>query len=98
MSNLTRHRIGTGADIARATLERPKLPTYEGPPGREISNDIPSHGTKPTKVKMAEATAKKESLQYTGTYVKGIGQMHKSNAIPVVDPEHAVAIAKMRRG
>lgn len=34
---------------------------------------------------------------YTGTKVKGIGTMHKSNAVPVFSDEEAVAIATMRR-
>jgi len=35
---------------------------------------------------------------YTGTKVKGIGTMHKSNAVPIFSDEEAVAIATMRRG
>jgi len=42
--------------------------------------------------------AKKESMKYTGTYVKGIATMHKSNAVPIVSKEHATDIARMRRG
>ena len=38
-----------------------------------------------------------ESAQYTGTYIKGIGTLHKSNAVPVVDEEHMKDIARMRR-
>ena len=34
---------------------------------------------------------------YTGTMVKGIATMHKSNAVPVFSDEEAVAISKMRR-
>jgi hypothetical protein len=34
---------------------------------------------------------------YTGTKVKGIGTMHKSNAVPIFSDEEAVAIANMRR-
>jgi hypothetical protein len=34
---------------------------------------------------------------YTGTMIKGIGTMHKSNAVPVFSDEQAVDIAKMRR-
>jgi hypothetical protein len=30
--------------------------------------------------------------------VKGIGTMHKSNAVPIFSDEQAVDIAKMRRG
>jgi hypothetical protein len=35
---------------------------------------------------------------YTGTKVKGIGTMHKSNAVPVFSDEEAVEISTMRRG
>jgi hypothetical protein len=34
---------------------------------------------------------------YTGTMIKGIGTMHKSNAVPVFSNEEAEDIAKMRR-
>lgn len=42
--------------------------------------------------------SKKESPVYTGTKVKGIGTMHKSNAVPIFSDEEAVEISKMRRG
>ena len=38
-----------------------------------------------------------DSMQYTGRLVKGIGTLHKSNAVPVVDEEHMKDIARMRR-
>lgn len=41
---------------------------------------------------------KKENHVYTGTAIKGIGTMHKSNAVPIFSDEQAVDIAKMRRG
>jgi len=34
---------------------------------------------------------------YTGTKVKGIATMHKSNAVPVFSDEQAVDISRMRR-
>ena len=34
---------------------------------------------------------------YTGTKIKGIGTMHKSNSVPIFSDEDAVAIAHMRR-
>jgi hypothetical protein len=40
---------------------------------------------------------KKDNPVYTGTKVKGIGTMHKSNAVPIFSDEEAVAIATMRR-
>lgn len=39
----------------------------------------------------------KASAQYTGTKVKGIATMHKSNAVPVFTDEEAIDISKMRR-
>jgi hypothetical protein len=38
-----------------------------------------------------------EVKKYTGTLVKGIATMHKSNAVPVIDQEQATDIANMRR-
>ena len=35
--------------------------------------------------------------EYTGTKIKGIGTMHKSNAVPVFSDEEAVDISTMRR-
>ena len=37
----------------------------------------------------------KESPRYTGDYVIGIGQLHKSNAVPVTNPKYAQEIAEM---
>lgn len=34
---------------------------------------------------------------YTGDKIKGIGTMHKSNAVPIFSDEQAIEIAKMRR-
>ena len=39
----------------------------------------------------------KPSPVYTGTMVKGIATMHKSNAVPVFSDEEAIDISKMRR-
>jgi hypothetical protein len=41
--------------------------------------------------------AKREPQRYTGTKVKGIGTMHKSNAVPIFSDDEAQDIAKMRR-
>ncbi len=38
-----------------------------------------------------------EKKEYTGTLVKGIGTMHKSNAIPIIDEEQMKDLARMRR-
>jgi hypothetical protein len=41
--------------------------------------------------------AKAETKVYTGDKVKGIGTLHKSNAVPIFSDEEAVAISRMRR-
>ena len=46
----------------------------------------------------SDACAKREPMKYTGTLIKGIATMHKSNAVPVIDEEHMKDIARMRRG
>jgi hypothetical protein len=43
------------------------------------------------------ACTKAPDKVYTGTKVKGIGTMHKSNAVPIFSDEEAVDISKMRR-
>lgn len=43
-------------------------------------------------------TLRRESPKYTGTLVKGIATMHKSNAVPVIDEEQMKEISRMRRG
>lgn len=40
---------------------------------------------------------KKEKQTYTGTLIKGIATMHKSNAVPVINEEQAKDISSMRR-
>jgi hypothetical protein len=45
----------------------------------------------------AGVCTKKEHQMYTGDAMIGIGQLHKSNAVPVFKKEDAVDLAKMRR-
>ena len=40
---------------------------------------------------------KAQDAEYTGTKVKGVGIMHKSNMVPIFSDEEAVEISKMRR-
>lgn len=54
--------------------------------------------SKPSLRTGAGSTAKVTSPQYTGDKVKGIGTMHKSNAVPIFSDEEAVEISQMRRG
>jgi hypothetical protein len=77
----------------RALTAPVMLPTQQSNYQRDTGPRIPSlNGGKD----MAPATLKPAQV-YTGTKVKGIATMHKSNAVPVFSDEQAVDISKMRR-
>ena len=56
-----------------------------------------THGI-PSVVTGQGIAAKKPTQQYTGDAMIGIGQLHKSNGIPVFSKEEAHDLAIMRRG
>lgn len=76
----------------RAMAAPVMLPTQAAPYRRDTGPKIPS--LNPTD--MSPCT-KKETQQYTGTLIKGIGTMHKSNAVPIFSDEAAIEISRMRR-
>jgi hypothetical protein len=45
----------------------------------------------------ADSCSKPTRVAYTGTLVKGIATMHKSNAVPIINDQEATDIANMRR-
>ena len=69
-------------------LKGTPLPKYE------ISNHREKY---PSGDGIGTTYARKENV-YTGTLIKGIATMHKSNAVPVIDQKQAIEIANMRRG
>jgi len=74
-------------------LSAPSLSTSYSlaiPEGRNTTAHIKSVDTG------GNATLKPAKV-YTGTKVKGIATMHKSNAVPIFSDEEAVDIARMRR-
>lgn len=75
----------------RAMSAEPLTYKLDTPVGRATSNHIPSLVTQ------GGSTASVHKV-YTGTKVKGIATMHKSNAVPVFSDEEAVEISRMRRG
>jgi hypothetical protein len=66
------------------------LPTNPGPYRRETPHieSLPFTGG---------PCLKSPEKVYTGDKIKGIGTMHKSNAVPIFSDEEAIDIAKMRR-
>jgi len=61
------------------------------PAGRSTSHSIPSKGA------AGGVAPLKAAPVYTGTKMKGIGVMHKSNSVPIFSDEEAVEISRMRR-
>ena len=72
----------------KPTLKGTPMPKYE------ISNHREKY---PSGDGIGTTYARKENV-YTGTLIKGIATMHKSNAVPVIDQKQAIEIANMRRG
>lgn len=56
--------------------------------------DYPSVSAAPS----ADSCSKPTRTKYTGTLVKGIATMHKSNAVPIINDQEAKDISNMRRG
>lgn len=78
----------------RGTASQPlaqKSISPQYPPGRE-PQVIPSRPDTPGAV-----GARPADKVYTGTKMKGIGVLHKSNAVPIFTDDEAVDIARMRR-
>jgi len=65
-------------------------------------NTIPDYAENkpaiPTSDVIPTGSSKRERNIYTGTYIKGIGTMHKSNMVPITSGKDAKEIARMRRG
>ena len=84
--NFAGQRRGTASQpLARTSIS----PQY--PPGREPQT-IPSRADTPGAV-----AARPADKVYTGTKIKGIGTMHKSNAVPIFSDDEAKEISSMRR-
>jgi hypothetical protein len=81
-------RFGSGRVAVTKTVRL--SPQY--PPGREPQQHIPSVPDTPGAV-----AARPADKVYTGTKIKGIGTMHKSNAVPVFSDDEAREISSMRR-
>ena len=66
-------------------------PSYAPPPGRETK-------VYPSLNSDRGVAVKQEVQHYTGDNLLGIGQLHKSNSVPVFKKKDAEDLAKMRRG
>lgn len=69
---------------------------------KDASLQIPDYGANkpaiPTSDRICGIASKREMQRYTGTLIKGVATMHKSNMVPVTNGKDAKEIARMRRG
>lgn len=91
---LKRHGVEAEERKRKKALDSPTyLPTQAPAYRRDTGPRIPSLNGG---LDMSPAVLKPNPV-YTGTKIKGIGTMHKSNAVPIFSDEEAQDIAKMRR-
>jgi hypothetical protein len=92
-------RLGTFKKMAPKFSRTPPPPP--APRGSLKINLAPPPGRETARIESRDtgwvACVKPADKEYTGTKVKGIGTMHKSNAVPIFSDEEAVDISKMRR-
>ena len=77
----------------RALAADPLVYSLGTPIGRSNTHHIKSLDTG-----HSGPVSSKPAPKYTGTKMLGVGQLHKSNAVPVFCDQDAVDIARMRRG
>ena len=88
---LKRHGIEQEERKRRRALESG---TYTGPKVEPFRRETPKIESLPF---TAGPCTKAPDKIYTGDKIKGIGTMHKSNAVPIFSDEEAIEISKMRR-
>ena len=76
----------------RAMAAEPLVYSLNTPIGRTNTHHIKSLDTG-----HSGPVSSKPTLKYTGSEIKGISQMAKSNAVPVFNNDHIIEIARMRR-
>ena len=76
----------------RAMAAEPLVYSLNTPIGRSNTHNIKSLDTG-----HSGPVSSKQPTKYTGSEIKGISQMAKSNAVPVFNNDHIIEIARMRR-
>ena len=86
---------GTGKPVVTVTgrIKENYTPPFNELP-RESGNQNKAFSSKVT---VGADTTVKPTTQYTGNAMIGLGQLHKSNLVPVFKQEDAIDIARMRR-
>jgi hypothetical protein len=92
-------RLGTFKKMAPKFSKTPAPPPK--PKGSLVVKMTPPPGRETPYIESRDtgwvACVKVRDNEYTGTKIKGIGTMHKSNAVPVFSDQEAKDISSMRR-
>lgn len=110
MSTSARKKAQRQAELAKAKKQREHEKLFASPkkkskstfkeytPNETYRRETPDYPSFKPSEASPHSTARRESKRYTGTLVRGIATLHKSNAVPVISDEHAIEISRMRRG
>lgn len=75
---------------------KPKFKAYVAPPSPPQRDEGVTYASV-SDFSTTGQCSRKESPKYTGTLIKGIATMHKSNAVPVMNQEQAAEISAMAK-
>jgi len=84
-------KLNANGSYTPRKLERPTGVLQIKQPYRRETPRYPSHSAG------VGVGTKTDNNIYTGTSMRGIATMHKSNSVPVFDDQHAKDLARMRR-
>ena len=91
LENINKQKTNFSKTPMRKVFNTSTIPKLTAPPGRETVHY-------PSKVTPGgDCTKPVLGKVYTGTAMKGIGTLHKSNAVPIFTDEEAKDQANMRR-
>ena len=92
LDNLNNQKTNfAGKNMGKISFDPKSIPKLTIPAGRDVRK-YPSMVTPG-----GSATKPVKGNVYTGTAMKGIGTLHKSNAVPIFSNEEAIDQANMRR-
>lgn len=98
MHNLQFDTLDSYVNYITGNMPKSKKEFKEYAPSEPLVSDTKKYPSLKTSNAIPDAGTKKESQQYTGDLIIGIGQMHKSNAVPIMrGTNEAIDIARMRR-
>ena len=94
----------TGRKIMKKSIKGEVYKKYIPREPAHISNRVTPNFRRDADVHYASADlgsptvcAAPDKKVYTGTLIKGIGTLHKSNAVPIINEQEAKDLATMRR-